>query len=187
MDRQSTGIAAEFWFFSQLKRLVYEAYITLGNTKRIDITVRLNDGETLSFDVKGKRTFRGGSFQYLGDKDKIVKSNHFFTFVNLNTRKHKTNTQVVRLENEVTCYIVHSENIDKIARTWKPKNGKSSGGFGFEAKLLWYLKERNEKHITTKNKKEFKLAHNIDDIDFNEYGRLIMCLNDFEEKYCLKK
>ena len=37
MAREQTGIAGEFWFFSQLHRLGYTAYITLGNTKAIDI------------------------------------------------------------------------------------------------------------------------------------------------------
>jgi hypothetical protein len=34
MRKEQTGITGEFWFFSQLHRLGYEAYITLGNTNK---------------------------------------------------------------------------------------------------------------------------------------------------------
>lgn len=47
----NTGIASEYFVLSQLYRLGYEAYITLGNKKSVDIRVVHND-VAISLDVK---------------------------------------------------------------------------------------------------------------------------------------
>ncbi len=54
MPKEKTGLAGEFWFFSQLQRLGYQAFITLGNTKAVDIAIKLNTGKILTFEVKSK-------------------------------------------------------------------------------------------------------------------------------------
>jgi len=69
MAKEQTGISGEFWFFSQLQRLGYEAYITLGNTKGIDISVKLNNNIILTFEVKSKQNF-SGSFWKLNSSHK---------------------------------------------------------------------------------------------------------------------
>ena len=86
MPKEQTGIAGEFWFFSQLHRLGYEAYITLGNTKSVDISLKLNNETILTFDVKSKISF-GGSFQYLNIPKR---KNHFAVFVDLKIKKNKS-------------------------------------------------------------------------------------------------
>lgn len=182
MAKEQTGIAGEFWFFSQLQRLGYKSYITLGNTKSVDISVELNNEEIITFDVKTKENFNG-SFQYLNNIRK--KANHFVVFVNLQSKKDK-NGKTTLLESP-NCYIVNSLDIKEIAFNWTSSTGSSSG-YGFEAKLLWWLKHQNLKSITSKNISDFKKRHNIEnDVDFEKYKSIIMTLSEFEEKYYTKK
>lgn len=47
----NTGIASEYFVLSQLYRLGYEAYITLGNKKSVDIRV-VHNNRAISLDVK---------------------------------------------------------------------------------------------------------------------------------------
>src|SRR5260370_26874444 len=79
-------MASEFWFYSQLHRLGYEAYITLGNTKAIDMAVKLNNRKVLTFDVKSKLKL-GGSF--MNFKKELFSKDHYFAFVDLKTEKDK--------------------------------------------------------------------------------------------------
>lgn len=182
MAKEQTGIAGEFWFFSQLQRLGYKSYITLGNTKSVDISAELNNGEIITFDVKSKENFNG-SFQYLNNVPE--KENHFAVFVNLQIKK-SANGKVNFLENP-SCFIVNSLDIKEIAFNWTSSSGSISG-YGFEAKLLWWLKHQNLKSITTKNIADFKIRHNIKtEIDFIKYQNIILTLEDFEEKYHDKK
>lgn len=176
MAKEQTGISGEFWFFSQLQRLGYKAYITLGNTKSVDISIELSNSTIITFDVKAKINF-SGSFQYLNIPKR---ENHFAAFVNLETQ---TNSEgKTKLLNEPSSYIVNSFDIDKIAFHWNTKNG--SIGYGFEAKLLWFLKFQNNKSITPKNKTDFKNRHNIvGEIDFKKYSAIIMTLEEFENNY----
>jgi hypothetical protein len=180
MAKEQTGLAGEFWFFSQLQRLGYEAYITLGNTKSVDISLKLVN-EILTFDVKSKLIF-GGSFQYLKiDKRK----NHFAVFVNLKAKKD--NLGKTELVGEPSCYIVNSENLDHIAFNWESKSG-TAAGYGFEDKLLWYLKHQDTKSITKKNILDFRKRHKLaGEIDFSFYNKIIWTLSDFEEYYYKQK
>jgi len=177
MAKEQTGISGEFWFFSQLQRLGYEAYITLGNTKGIDLSVRLTCDKILTFEVKSKMNF-GGSFQYLNITGK---ENHFVAFINLETSKDKDGK--TKLLAEPRCYIINSTDLDEIAFHWKSKSGTSEG-YGFEAKLLHYLKFKEKKSITEKNIKDFIIRHNLSEkIDFDFYDKIIWTLEEFEEKY----
>jgi hypothetical protein len=176
MAKEQTGISGEFWFFSQLQRLGYKAYITLGNTKSVDISVELSNSKIITFDVKTKTNF-GGSFQYLNIPKR---DNHFAVFVNLEIQ---TNSEgKTTLLNEPSSYIVNSFDIDEIAFHWEARSG--STGYGFEAKLLWFLKFQNMKSITAKNIADFKHRHNIvGEIDFKRYSEKIITLVEFENKY----
>ncbi|MBL0341236.1 MAG: hypothetical protein IPP71_10060 [Bacteroidetes bacterium] len=75
MAKEQTGMAGEFWFFSQLHRLGYEAYITFGNTKGIDITLNNNNKNLITFDKK-QMNF-AGSFQYLNIEPR---PNHYVVY-----------------------------------------------------------------------------------------------------------
>jgi hypothetical protein len=182
MQRQQTGMAAEFWFYSQLHRLGYESYITLGNTKSIDIAVRLSDGNTLSFDVKGKLNF-GGSFQYL---DESIKENHFIVFVNLKTKIEKLGKRTFLPNPEPGCYIVKSQELHHIAYKWK-SSSSDTVGYGFHDKMLWFLKHGDDTNITENNIKEFKSRHNPFANDLGQYKKIIWTLEDFENYYYRKK
>lgn len=179
MSKEQTGIAGEFWFFSQLQRLGYESYITLGNTKSIDIAVKLSDGTTLSFDVKSKINF-GGSFQHLQNIPK--KENHFAVFVDLAARIDNSSGRTTLITHP-KCYILKSTDLDHIAFNWTSSKGTSKG-YGFEAKLLWFLKRKEMMSITKKNIKDFKERHHVaEDIDHEFYQKVIWTLEDFENHY----
>ncbi len=177
MQKQSTSMASEFWFYSQLHRLGFEAFITLGNTKAIDIALKLPNGKMLTFDVKSKLKF-GGSFMDLSD---LPIDNHFFAFVDLKTSRDKNNKIKFPLE-QPDCYIIESKNISKIAAKWR-SNSTTRTGFGFIDKLLWYLKNKNEKSITPSRINEFMKDHKISKIDFDLYDKIILTFQDLYDKY----
>ncbi len=182
MAKEQIGISGEFWFFSQLQRLGYEAYITLGNTKSVDISVKLNDDTIITFDVKSKENFIG-SFQYLNNIPQ--KKNHFVAFTNLAVSKDSSGKTLLLAE--PTCYIINALEINEIAFHWTSSK-QTSSGYGFEAKLLWYLKYKNTTSITENNISNFKKKHNIsNEIDFEKYNKIILTLEDFENQFYLKK
>jgi len=177
-------MACEFWFYSQLHRLGYEAYITLGNTKSIDITVILRDEKgdkkLLTFDVKGKQSFNSGTYQYLPE---IKKNNHFFVFVGLQTKKDKD--KIILIE-EPKCFIIKSSALDKIASKWE-SSSKRTQGYGFNPRILEYLKSGGKTKIAKGTLKRFKADHRISSVNFNKYRNIIMNITDFEDKYYEKK
>ena len=195
----NTNMASEFWFFSQLHRLGYEAYITLGNTKAIDIKVCLNDKKfsALTFDVKGKRSFSQGSYPYICDYKKWRRMHgnkyHYFVFVGLKARKDKNNESKIIFEgepqsNDPECFLIRADKLGQVAFQWSAKN-KSHGkisktcGFGFDPPILRYLKYRSES-ISEKLIQKFKNHHNIKgDIDFRKYKNIIITLKEFENRF----
>ena len=178
MAREQTGISGEFWFFSQLQRLGYETFITLGNTKGVDIALRLKNNSVLTFEVKSKLNF-GGSFQYLDNVE--MKENHYVVFVDLSAKKSKEGKTI--FTDNPNCYILESKNLPEIAFNWQSASGTSTG-YGFEAKILWYLKFQDTKNITQNNIENFIDRHNLKgDIDFEYYNNIILTLPEFEDIY----
>jgi hypothetical protein len=53
MTNYNTNLAAEFYALSMLHRLGYDATLTLGNKKSVDIVVTLRKGKAVTIDVKG--------------------------------------------------------------------------------------------------------------------------------------
>jgi hypothetical protein len=53
MKGYNTNLASEYYVLATLYRLGFDAYITLGNKKGIDIILNLNDEKQLTIDVKG--------------------------------------------------------------------------------------------------------------------------------------
>mgnify|MGYP000622943912 CR=1 FL=1 len=53
----NTGIASEYLVLSMLYRLNYEAYITMGNKKSVDIWIMRDDKTAVSIDVKSVREY----------------------------------------------------------------------------------------------------------------------------------
>jgi len=182
MSHVNTNLASEFWFFSQLHRLGYNPFITLGNTKAVDIAIKLKDGTTLSFDVKGKESFSRGTYPYLPDDTELqikgcFTDSHYFVFVDLGISINKDNMRTI-LDREPRCFFIKSINLKNIARKWFPANG-GNGGYGFDPKLLWLCKQsaQNDK---ISNKVIDRLKK---DYDIEEIKKVIMTLAEFEETF----
>jgi len=178
-------MASEFWFFSQLHRLGYKAYITLGNTKAIDITIQLSDSTILTFDVKGKQTFKSGTYQYLPE---TYKENHFFCFVGLQI---KNEGNIIKFEGEPECYIISSKDLGFFAFKWTARN-KITEGYGFDQNIFRIIKTYDsEKEIKSKTEQRkfalFKKNHYNTNLDFLNLRDKIMEIEDFEIKYHGKK
>ncbi len=73
-----TNLASEFHVISVLSRLGYDACLTLGNKKRVDIVVVPEDGSTKSIDVKA---VAGKMDWLLGDSELHDAKNHFVVLV----------------------------------------------------------------------------------------------------------
>lgn len=174
-------MASEFWFFSQLHRLGYKAYITLGNTKSVDITVQLKNSELLTFDVKGKETFNSGTYQYLPD---IEKENHFFVFVGLQVNYAN---QKVTFNEDPECYIIRSLDLRSIAYKWESSQ-KTSNGYGFDQKVLRIIKKNNnDLDNLTKSEQNILSRYisfkKLQSFDFEFYKSKVLSIHDFEEGY----
>ncbi len=176
----NTNMASEFWFFSQLHRLGYEAYITLGNTKAVDLMVALNDQNRtqLTFDVKGKESFRAGGYNYLPPPP--YKANHFFAFVGLEISRRGKHISFA--QPEPLCFILEAKDLTSIAGPWKSKHGTSQG-FGFTPWLLAYLKSGGTTKCPTKGLAAFQAKFCPSGINFAKYKKSILTLEDFESRY----
>ncbi len=72
-----TNLASEFYVASQLFRLGYNATITLGHTKEIDLVVTHPDEQIITIDVKGTRWKTSWPLK----PPKRVRKDHFFVFL----------------------------------------------------------------------------------------------------------
>jgi len=79
MKGYNTNLASEYYVLATLYWLGFDAYITLGNKKSIDIILNLNDEKQITIDVKG---LRGKTLFPLDNVDEFaVKPNHFIVFL----------------------------------------------------------------------------------------------------------
>ncbi|GAP41906.1 hypothetical protein TBC1_1132 [Lentimicrobium saccharophilum] len=79
MKGYNTNLASEYYVLATLYRLGFDAYITLGNKKGIDIILNLNDEKQLTIDVKG---LQGTTLFPLDNvNEKADKPNHFIVFL----------------------------------------------------------------------------------------------------------
>lgn len=184
MARINTNMASEFWFYSQLHRLGYEAYITLGNTKAIDIVVVLNDKNKtrLTFDVKGKESFESGTYQYLPKEEK---ENHFFVFVGLQIIKNK-NSKKIDFYDNVQCYIIDAKNLHLVAFNWAAKSSDAKG-YGLDPIFFFFVKSYGDEIIRDQRLNGVLKMLKIKEVDFKKYNKIIMTLNDFELRYYKNK
>lgn len=190
MSRARTNMASEFWFFSQLYRLGYTAYITLGNTKSVDIAVELRDKKLLTFDVKGKESFNRGTYPYLPTHDKlnekgIYNNSHYFVFVDLRIPS-TPGTKEIKLDHDPDCYIISATDLDIVAIPWKTKSGKI-GGYGFDPKLLIYVKQSQHIILSDKIINRLNDDYNLNNNKIIEINNAIMTVAEFEIKYCYNK
>lgn len=78
-----TNIASEFYVISVLSRLGLDASLTLGNKKRVDITVIFEEGKALTIDVKA---VAGKMDWLLGNSEFHMTKNHFVVLVSYEGR-----------------------------------------------------------------------------------------------------
>ena len=79
MKGYNTNLASEYYVLAVLYRMGFDAYITLGNKKGIDIIINDNNQRQLTIDVKG---LQGKTLFPLDNvKEEIEKPNHFIIFL----------------------------------------------------------------------------------------------------------
>lgn len=79
MKGYNTNLASEYYVLSMLYRQGFDAYITLGNKKGIDIILNLNDEKQITIDVKG---LQGTTLFPLDNvDDEANKPNHYVVFL----------------------------------------------------------------------------------------------------------
>ena len=77
MTTYNTNLAAEFYVLSMLHRLGFDASLTLGNKKAVDIVVVRDSGSVVTIDVKGL----AGTTSWPVDNVKKTAKSHFLIFV----------------------------------------------------------------------------------------------------------
>ena len=111
---QETGLASEFYVLSALLRNSVDAYITLGNQKKVDIVVN-NKGVAMTIDVKGLKS--SGDFvigNYFESKDD---KNHFYIFVyysNFENVKENPELYVVPAT-EISAIVKERESVNNVS------------------------------------------------------------------------
>lgn len=79
MKGYNTNLASEYYVLSALYRKGFEAFITLGNKKGIDIILNLDDKKQITIDVKG---LQGTTLFPLDNvRENVDKPNHFIAFL----------------------------------------------------------------------------------------------------------
>lgn len=73
----NTNLASEFYVLSALHRLGFDAILTLGNKKSVDLAVVRDAGDSVTVDVKGL----AGKTSWPVDNVKQARKEHFLVFV----------------------------------------------------------------------------------------------------------
>lgn len=102
----NTGIASEYYILAQLYRLGYEAYVSLGNKKSIDIRI-VKDEKTVTLDVKAVQ-----GYSSLIVNNLAYKASHFVAFVIYNNK-----FEDLKFVPEV--YIMSSLDVKTIEKSFK--------------------------------------------------------------------
>jgi hypothetical protein len=102
----NTGIASEYYILAQLYRLGYEAYVSLGNKKSIDIRI-VKDEKTVTLDVKAVQ-----GYSSLIVNNLTYKASHFVAFVIYNNK-----FEDLKFVPEV--YIMSSLDVKTIEKSFK--------------------------------------------------------------------
>lgn len=178
MATVNTNMASEFWFLSQLHRLGYQAMVTLGNTKKVDIAVWLNDDTGLTFDVKGKISFFKGTYMHL---PKTEKENHYYVFIGLEA--FEEDNHKVDISTPMICYVIASKDLKHIAQDWHPAHGDGGGGYGFDPKLLLFIKDDTK----ISNKIKNKFIEQYGDIEIRKLQHKVLTIQEFEDKFYERK
>jgi len=105
-NNYNTGVASEYYVLSLLFRKGYEAYVTLGNKKSVDLRV-VHEDRTFSIDVKAVQ-----GYSSLIVNNVAYKSNHYIIFLIYNN-KFEDVTTIPDL------YVVPSIQLKDITKKYK--------------------------------------------------------------------
>ena len=106
LNSYNTGIDSEYYILAQLYRLGYEAYVSLGNKKSIDIRI-VKDEKTITLDVKAVQ-----GYSSLIVNNLAYKASHFVAFVIYNNK-----FEDLKFVPEV--YIMSSLDVKTIEKSFK--------------------------------------------------------------------
>lgn len=102
----NTGVAAEYFVLSQLYRMGFEAYITFGNRKSIDIRIISSTGAAATIDVKAVKGFSSVIINNV-----VPIQNHFIVAVIYND-------QLANLQTYPETFIIPSQEIESVESRW---------------------------------------------------------------------
>lgn len=74
----NTNLAAEYHVLSMLYRKGFDAHLTLGNKKSVDIVLECKGGTLVTIDVKG---LRGTTSWRMGTPHSLSRKNHYYALV----------------------------------------------------------------------------------------------------------
>jgi hypothetical protein len=113
--RYNTNLAAEFYVLSMLYRLGFDASLTLGNKKAVDIVVVLEAGRSVTIDVKG---LAGAHGWLMGGIPASPKANHFIVLLTFEGKMSDAKGQAPR------CWVFRHEEILPLVKISKNPIGK---------------------------------------------------------------
>lgn len=108
----NTNLSSEYYVLSMLYRKGYNANLTLGNKKSVDILIEKENGKLITIDVKGLK----GKTCWPMDNFSKEKDNHFIVLVSFldKINDHELNPE---------CWIIPSKRINKLLYT-NPKGNR---------------------------------------------------------------
>lgn len=125
----NTNIASEYHVISALTRRGYEVNLTLGNKKKVDIVVTLDDGSYRTIDVKA---VAGKMDWIIGNSSPSNDNNHFYILVGYNN-------EFTNLKTIPDCFIIPAKFMkEPLMKT--AGNGKTryiSRKYLYENGLAW--------------------------------------------------
>jgi len=106
----STGMAGEFYVMEKLFRLGYEASLTMGNAKSIDVFAKSPTGQLYEISVKA---IRGGGKWNIGKED--VSNRENLIYILLHYKKFDS------IETQPEVWVIPADKAEKIKETWFDK------------------------------------------------------------------
>lgn len=158
----NTGIASEYLVLSMLYRLNYEAYITMGNKKSVDIWIMRDDKTAVSIDVKSVREYDSIPVGNVEAKD-----NHYVIFVIYNKKFEIEGTPTLpdfyivpssyvvenRKEYELKAggerYNIFKKDIEGYKNHWELLNSSIKSGNVTHGKLEKEMNSKEEKQLVS--------------------------------------
>jgi hypothetical protein len=77
MSKYDTNLAAEYYVLSTLYRLGFDAYLTLGNKKSVDIIISKPEQNLVTIDVKGL----ADAYDWPADNYKRMDAGHYYVLI----------------------------------------------------------------------------------------------------------